>query len=279
MSKVNISKSFVVPFLGIFIFSQLLTLVLTLYLLPQDIQLTIVDSNPNSIWNAVFLVAYIILVTALILVLSKIFKSGNYLFLIEALALFSGLFFVFSILLSRPLAFLCAFYLLVVKYVIKKDSTLSKWYNNLLLAVAIACASAILGLGLGILPVVVLLVLLAIYDIISVFYTKHMVTLANMIIKKKVSLIFVLPSKKREYRLGGGDIVMPGLLSVSLFAYLLPTHNLLFSVFGVVCVWLASLLGLSITFYILDKYKGKINALPALPIQVILMCIVVLCFV
>ena len=106
-----------------------------------------------------------------------------------------------------------------------------------------------------------------------------MVTLANMIITKKVSLIFLLPSKKREYKLGGGDIVIPAVVSTSLFMLLIKTQTLLFSILAVVSVWLASIIGLFMTFYILDKYKKKVTALPALPIQVVLMILVILVFI
>jgi presenilin-like A22 family membrane protease len=241
--------------------------------------MALVDKNPNSIWNAVFIVGYIIFFTIVILVLKKFFKSGNFLFLFEIMALFSGISLVFSLILSSVFSYIVTTYLLILKYSFKKETIYTKWYNNLLLGIAISGAATVIGLSLGIIPVIVLLVLLSIYDLVAVFYTKHMVTLANMIIKKKVSLIFVIPSKKREYKLGGGDIVIPAVISVCLFSLLLKTSTFLFSLMAVFFVWLASIVGLVITFYILEKYKKKIKALPALPIQVLLMILVVLLFI
>ena len=278
MTNIFKNKTFLFSFLLIFLFCQILSIVIAVYLLPLDLQMALVDKNPNSIWNAVFIVGYIIFFTIVILVLKKFFKSGNFLFLFEIMALFSGISLVFSLILSSVFSYIVTTYLLILKYSFKKETIYTKWYNNLLLGIAISGAETVIGLSLGIIPVIVLLVLLSIYDLVAVFYTKHMVTLANMIIKKKVSLIFVIPSKKREYKLGGGDIVIPAVISVCLFSLLLKTSTFLFSLMAVFFVWLASIVGLVITFYILEKYK-KIKALPALPIQVLLMILVVLLFI
>ncbi len=269
-------KNFIVSFLLLFLFVQILCIVITIYFLPQNLQLSIVSKNPNSIWNALFIVGYIIFFTTAIIVLRKIFKSQNYLFIVEFLALFTGISLVFSIVLPVVLAYISTIYLLMLKYFLKKENSYTKWYNNTLLAIAISGAGTIMGLGLGIIPVIALLILLAIYDIVAVFYTKHMVTLAQMIIKKKISLIFVLPSKKREYKLGGGDLVIPAVVSSSLFSILIKKHTITTTIIPVTLIWIASIAGLAITFYILDRYRKKVKALPALPIQVVLMIIVIM---
>lgn len=268
-------KRFLFGFLFLFLFVQFLALIISIYYIPQNIQLTIVNDNPNSVWNAVFIVGYIIFFSLVILILKKFFKKQNYLIVIEFLAFFGGISLIFSLVLPMLLSYIATLYLLLIKYSFKKETIYTKWYNNILLAIAIAGAGSIMGLSLGLVPVIILLLLLAIYDIISVFYTKHMITLANMIIKKKISLIFILPTKKREYKLGGGDLVIPALVSSSLFATLIRTQTLLQTIIPIVLVWLASIAGLVITFYILDKYKKKIKALPALPIQVVLMILVI----
>lgn len=270
-------KKFLVSFLFLFFLVQALAMFVTVSYLPQDLQITLVDKDPNSIWNAVFIVGYIILFTAIIILLRKVFKKQNYLVVMEALALFGGVSIVLSIFLDFLLANIITIYLLLIKYVYSsKETIFMKWYNNIILAIAIAAAGAIIGISLGIIPVIVLLILLAIYDIIAVFFTKHMITLADMIIKKKISLIFVLPTKKREYKLGGGDLVIPALVSSSLISLLIKKYSLLQILLPISAIWLASIAGLFMTFYILDKYKSKIKALPALPIQVVLMLVVIL---
>lgn len=269
-------RNFLLSFLFLFLLVQVLAIIVTVNYLPQNLQLTLVNKDPNSVWNALFIVGYIIFFTAIIIVLRKIFKKQNYLIVIEAMALFGGISLIFSIFLSTLLAYIATICLLLIKYSFTKESIYTKWYNNILLTLAISGGGAIIGISLGIIPVIVLLILLAVYDIISVFFTKHMITLADMIIKKKISLLFLLPTKKREYKLGGGDLVIPALVSSSLFALLIKKYSLLQALIPIAFIWIASIAGLFITFYILDRYKTKIKALPALPIQVVLMIIVII---
>jgi len=54
-------------------------------------------------------------------------------------------------------------------------------------------AAALFGVNLGIFPVLVLLVGLAIYDAISVYRTKHMLTLASGMMKMRVPVVLVVP--------------------------------------------------------------------------------------
>ena len=80
-----------------------------------------------------------------------------------------------------------------------------------------------------------LLVLLAVYDAISVYRTKHMITLAEGVLDQKAPILFVIP-KRRDYSfmkeglairgegeakergafvIGMGDLIMPTILVVS----------------------------------------------------------------
>lgn len=54
-------------------------------------------------------------------------------------------------------------------------------------------AAGLFGINLNILPVLVLLVLLAIYDAISVYRTEHMLTLASGAMEIRVPVVFVVP--------------------------------------------------------------------------------------
>jgi presenilin-like A22 family membrane protease len=109
-----------------------------------------------------------------------------------------------------------------------------EWYVIDALGILLAAGVAsIFGVSLGTLPVIVLLVLLAVYDAISVYKTKHMITLAQGIIDLKTPILFVIP-KKRDYSfikegigklgdgeersafiIGMGDLIMPSVLVVS----------------------------------------------------------------
>ncbi len=101
----------------------------------------------------------------------------------------------------------------------------------------LVCAgiSSLFGVSMTILPALLLLVVLAAYDAISVYKTRHMVSLAEGAIKIKAPLLFVVPksrdysfrtdqeisnssdeTKKRgAYFLGLGDAIIPTILVIS----------------------------------------------------------------
>ena len=101
-----------------------------------------------------------------------------------------------------------------------------------------AGVAAIFGASLDVWPVIILLVLLAVYDAISVYKTKHMITLAEGVIDLKTPILFVVP-KRRNYSfiregigkigdggeraafiIGMGDMIMPSILVVSANVFL-----------------------------------------------------------
>lgn len=56
-----------------------------------------------------------------------------------------------------------------------------------------AAAAGLFGIGFGILPALVLLIILAVYDAISVYGTEHMLTLASGVMDLKVPVVLVIP--------------------------------------------------------------------------------------
>lgn len=54
-------------------------------------------------------------------------------------------------------------------------------------------AAGLFGISFGILPAIILLTLLAVYDAISVYRTKHMLTLASGVMRLKVPVLLVVP--------------------------------------------------------------------------------------
>jgi len=117
-----------------------------------------------------------------------------------------------------------------------------EWYVidgvGLIIAVGV---TAILGMSLGILPVIILLIIMAVYDAISVYKTKHMITLAEGVSTMRLPVLFIVPQKegfsmdnvvkkgsilpkndepRDAFYMGLGDTVIPGLLAVSASLYL-----------------------------------------------------------
>src|SRR2546425_10416021 len=157
--------------------------------------------------------------------------------------------------------------------------------------VTAAGVTALLGVSFGILPALLLLVALAIYDAWAVYRTKHMVTLADELTSQRLPILLVIPKKAgysfREQKslkeqvasgeereamfVGLGDLIIPGILSVSAFTFLNdPTLNLLGRSFGPVApfmtVALGTVIGSLVGFFVLMRYVLKGNPQAGLPL-------------
>jgi presenilin-like A22 family membrane protease len=218
-----------------------------------------------SIWK---LMVYFLLSTLFIFVISyflKLKKNRDIVFkIIFILATFSGGITFLSVWLPGgiPLVFIT----LLIIWWIKKPTIL---IQDILIMMAIAGAGSLLGLTLNPLLVVLLLIIFSIYDFIAVFKTKHMVKMAREMIKSRAILALIVPPKAFAFLeglekvksgskfliLGGGDIIFPLLLSVSL----VPS-----GIFNSLIVAFFSSIGLSSTFLIFS-FQKKRQPIPALP--------------
>ena len=116
-----------------------------------------------------------------------------------------------------------------------------EWYVVDAVGILVAVgAIALIGISLAIFPVLVLLAALAVYDAISVYKTKHMISLADNVMEMRLPVLLIIPkSAKYSFReqkglkeqledgekrdamfMGLGDIIIPGILAVSAFTYL-----------------------------------------------------------
>jgi len=74
-----------------------------------------------------------------------------------------------------------------------------EWYVIDAFGIAVCAGiSSLFGVSMTILPTLLLLIILAVYDALSVYKTRHMVSLAEGVIKIKAPLLFVVP-KSRSY--------------------------------------------------------------------------------
>lgn len=146
--------------------------------------------------------------------------------------------------------------------------------------------SAILGISFGILPAILLLVLLAVYDAIAVYKTKHMIELADTVMSESLPIMFVIP-KKAGYTfvkktatlkeqiasgeprdalfMGLGDVIIPGALVVSAFHFL-SADTLFFGITGNIAVALLTLFGGVVGFGMLMRAVLKGNPQAGLPL-------------
>ena len=162
-----------------------------------------------------------------------------------------------------------------------------EWYLVDAVGISVAAGvTAILGISFAILPALLLLIGLAAYDAISVYKTKHMVTLADAVASQRLPIMIVIP-KTRHYSflkqrslkqqiasgeereamfMGLGDVIIPGILVVSSFVSLAERNVTLFGVGGNLVVALVTLLGTLLGFTLLMRFVLRGNPQAGLPL-------------
>jgi presenilin-like A22 family membrane protease len=146
---------------------------------------------------------------------------------------------------------------------------------------------AILGISFGPLPVFVLLALLAVYDYIAVYRTKHMLSLADVVVDLRLPILLVMPSEpgydypnapplqaqataaerggeRDAMFMGLGDVVIPGVLVVAAFVWL-PARVLLPGIGANFAVALGTLVGALVGYAALARAVNKGSAQAGLP--------------
>ena len=216
--------------MGVFLLLvQIISVMLAQPMIDEGMQFT---EDPDSVWNSVYYIALILGFTGVILYAFK----KNIKWMIHGFILFSvgaTLYYVFlaifaifmdetaSIILTLALSLA----LTVLLYLFPE------WYVIDIIGILIgAGVTAIIGISFGVMPTLILLILLAVYDAISVYQTKHMLALAEGVMDMKVPILFVIPNhlnfsfreykyekdaKREAFFMGLGDAIMPTILVVS----------------------------------------------------------------
>ena len=232
---------------------MLLLVELIALFLSRPLQAAGVEALPYSPENPLNVVVFLVLLLVFTLFILALIRFGVK-FLLSAiigLSLFFTFYYIFGALAliltgENEIAGLATLLLaagatmLLYKY--------PEWYVLDTLGILIcAGVASIFGIAVGILPALLLLVLLAVYDAISVYRTKHMITLAEGVLSVKAPILFVIP-KRRDYSfikegitiggegggevkegerkergafiIGMGDLIMPTILVVSAYVFL-----------------------------------------------------------
>jgi presenilin-like A22 family membrane protease len=205
-------------------------------------------SNPESVASSFQIFGYVLMVTAAVLLLLKL-KRAFIIKLVLSLAFFIGMTMSLTSFIGG-LGLLAALVLIVFFYYRKN----SLFFLNMTMTFAIAGVGGWLGASLSIIPAFIFVFLLSAYDIIAVFVTKHMVTIAEES-KDKLPMMFLVPYEDKNIGIGTGDMALPLTFTVSVLkdygpGYAIPTA-------------LGGLLGLVWLFYYIQG-KRKV-VLPALP--------------
>jgi presenilin-like A22 family membrane protease len=205
---------------------------------PFEVAGLVVFDNPDDPFNVAYFFLTLLVVTAVLLVVAKFWKKR----VVQIIVLGSigyVVFFVFYPLLAFvvPELFALVFSIGAVSALVALLVKYPEWYVLDLCGVLLGAGSiAMLGISLSIFLVIVLLVGLAVYDAISVYKTKHMIDLADVVLDLKLPVMLVIPKKlgysmvretkslkeklqageeREAFFMGLGDVVMPGILVAS----------------------------------------------------------------
>ncbi|MCX6682742.1 MAG: presenilin family intramembrane aspartyl protease [Methanoregula sp.] len=239
--------------------------------------------DPTSVANPFIFIVILLVFTGFLLLLIKFGFKRVISFVIGASIFFTFIYIfsaiVFAVVGTTDTAVLLVFAcsigatLLLFKY--------PEWYIIDVLGVLIAAGVAsIFGRSLDILPVVILLIILAVYDAVSVYRTKHMITLAEGVIDLKTPILFVIP-KKRNYSfiregigklgegheraafiMGMGDLIMPSILVVSANVFLKGPRIMGFVNLPALGAIAGSLAGLAVLLYFVSSGKPQAGLPP-----------------
>lgn len=252
-----------------------------------------VFEDPTSLTNPIWFIIMLLAFTAFLLILIR-YRYKRILGWIIRFSLFVAFIYVFSCLFSLITVTDIALYAGIVASVL---ATLilwkyPEWYVVDILGVLLAAGIAsMFGISLEPLPVIILLILLAIYDAISVYRTKHMLTLAEGVVEGRMPIMVIVPKKegysfirdgiggsitgsdvgdkeeqiskhdRAAYLMGLGDLIMPSILVTSAVMFTPGGGFWLFSIPAIGAI-LGSLAGLFILLYVVSSGKPQAGLPP-----------------
>jgi len=227
----------------LFILSSLfsLYLALNLYNIPS------IENESKGI-TIIFVLYYIIFIIIFTLIALYIIKKHANIMKSIFLILIIYMIFVVSSIISDIISVNLFEYYLIIALITGFFAYMlifkNEWYiTDAAGFLMIAGAASILGILLKTYIAIALLIVFAVYDYISVYKTKHMITLAKAAVNNEYPLLFLLPSNKNlkmrdltfENRgesdiimLGFGDMAIPELFIVSASIYNI-NHIILFA--------------------------------------------------
>ena len=277
-------------FLIIFLVSSMLSIYVGWNLIPEVGGVNpLTGSSIDDVSNSIYLFVWIILSTLILLLVLKYYRGMILFRLFEILVIFLGSQIIYSlflydliILLNIPasqLLYEVAFTVLALLTVAIRFIWRNRFVMNTTLLISISGVAGVLGATFGFVPCLVFVILLSIYDFVSVFGTKHMIKLADQSRLRALPVMFetsasgvktgprkINPQKssktsasthiKRDMLgLGTGDVVIPSMFFVAII------RDLAFVNF--VGAYIGAFVGLAFTIFYVTNIKRI--ALPALP--------------
>lgn len=182
--------------------------------------------QPSPAAEVPYFLALFMLATALILLLIRTRGGGWLLEATFSVAMLFGAWLVADVFLPSPWSLVAGSLLLAARFTFRNAAV-----SNLALVAGISGISGSIAVGLSPNALVIVLTMLAFYDIVAVYATKHMVRMFRGLVARGVVLAFVLTRLKREdllapsdrpsaaMLLGTGDVALPAMLVASSLRY------------------------------------------------------------
>ena len=238
--------------------------------------------DPENPTNIAYIFVVMLVFTALILLIAKFWKK-QVIHIIILFAIGYTMFYafflpLFALILPLQLTGLLILSVISALIMVILLYKYPEWYVIDLTGIIVgASAIIIFGMSLSVFLVIFFLIGLAIYDAISVYKTKHMVDLADTVMDLKLPVLLVVPKirsysliketrrlkeqiKEKEERdaffMGLGDIVMPGILVISVY----------YSVPNAIGVSIGIMIGTLVGFLLLMRYVLGGNPQAGLPL-------------
>jgi presenilin-like A22 family membrane protease len=197
-----------------------------------------------------------ILITAVaLLYLSRFFSIRYFLYFVEAAVFLIAGSFVFAVFVGDRLGFLLSLGVLIIRF-------LKPWpWKNVVALISSVGAGVLLGFSMSFPMALLLAAFLVVYDFFAVFVSRHMIVLAQEVLKANASFTITAgkPIRKRPGRrigmradVGTGDIVVPLMLVSSGYLWGLNPWVL----------GMGAILGFAFTMFLLERFRIPLPALP-----------------
>ena len=238
--------------------------------------------DPESVANPFIFIMILLIFTGFLLLLIR-YRWKKLIAVIIGLSIFFTFIYIFAGVTGYFLGMTLLSLILTLVFAGAASLTLylyPEWYVIDTLGILIAAgAASIFGISLTIVPVIILLVILMVYDAISVYKTRHMITLAEGVIDMKSPILFIVPKKKGysfrqdgigsisegergAYVIGMGDLIMPSILVVSANVFLDTARLGGFITIPALGAMIGSVIGLSLLLTVVQKGKPQAGLPP-----------------
>jgi presenilin-like A22 family membrane protease len=266
----------ILPFLAIPAMLVVVEIMALLLSLPLQTAGITAFENPESVANPLIFIVILLVFTAFLLLLIR-FKWKKIITIIIAISIFFTFIYIYAGITVYFMGMVTGSLGITLLLSLLSTAVMflyPEWYVIDTLGILIAAgAASIFGISLTILPVIILLVILMVYDAISVYKTRHMITLAEGVVDIKSPILFIVP-KRRGYSyiregvsnieggeraaliIGMGDLIMPSILVVSANVFL-NTAKIGFVNVPALGAMIGSVIGLVLLLTIVRKGKPQ----------------------